>query len=265
VIGEWMPIIIFKVVNGQLQKMDLSTLGFEHSNGFWNKLVTTDIDGDGDLDLFTGNLGLNSNYRADKNKPIQCYATDYDHNGSMDPIMTYYEGDKCFPFIQKDVLIKQIPSMKKKFVFYKDYANATIHDILTPEQIKQSLVLSVYQLQSGWWENIKGRFTFHPFPVAAQASPVYGIIASDFNQDGYIDIILAGNKYQMEVETGRLDAGVGCYFEGDGKGHLKWINNIQSGFWAEKEVRDLALLQGPADTQIIMVSNNNDRVQVYRK
>ena len=265
VVGEWMAITVFKLSKGKVTKTDAKDFRLDQSNGFWNKLVIADLDGDGDNDLITGNLGLNSQYRASPEKPIQCFAGDYDQNGSIDPILTYFEGDHCYPFVQKDVLIKQIPMMKKKFVFAKDYAKATIQDILSPKQLKESMVLSCYMVESGWWENTKGQFTFHAFPSQAQASPINGILVHDLNHDGQQDIFVAGNKYRMEVETGRLDSGIGTFLQGDGKGGFMWVNNLLTGIWAMNEARDLALLTGPNETLRIIVSNNNAAVQVFEE
>jgi enediyne biosynthesis protein E4 len=265
VVGEYMAITIFKIEKGKMTKADLEPLGLSFSNGFWSKLNIADLDGDGDNDLITGNLGMNSQYRTSPEYPVQCYVGDYDQNGSLDPIITYYQDDKCYPVVQKDVLIKQVPAFKKKYVYYADYAKATIQDVLTPKQLKASVVLSCYMLESGWWENTEGKFIFHKFPTQAQVSPVNGIIIHDLNHDGHLDIVVAGNKYRMEVETGRLDAGVGAYFTGDGKGHFTWVNNINSGIWATNDVRDLALLKGPGGKTRIIVSNNNDYVQVFEE
>lgn len=265
VVGEWMEISVFKFRNRKIEKADAKDYGLDKSNGFWNKLVIADLDGDGDNDLITGNIGLNSQYRSSPEHPIQCFAGDYDQNGSIDPIMTYFEGENCYPFVQKDVLIKQIPVMKKKFVFAKDYAKATIQDILSPKQLKESLLLSCYMVESGWWENKQGQFTFHAFPSQAQASPIHGIIVHDLNRDGLQDILVAGNKYRMEVETGRLDAGIGTYLQGNGKGQFTWINNLLTGIWAIHEARDLALLNSPKEKLRIIVSNNNAPIQVFEE
>jgi hypothetical protein len=226
-------------------------------------LSIADLDGDGDQDLVAGNLGLNTHYKPTPSSPIRCYVADYDQNGSIDPIITYYEGEEAYPIVQKDVLIKQLPVLKKKYVYYKDYAKATIEDVLSDKQIKESQILESYIVESGWWENNNGQFDFHKFPSQAQASPIQGIIIHDFNSDGFIDLLLAGNKYGMEVETGRIDAGIGTLLQGDGKGNFVWKNNIETGFWASKNVRDLALLSGPQKQTRIIVSNNNDYVQVY--
>jgi len=167
--------------------------------------------------------------------------------------------------VQKDVLIKQIPAMKKKFVYSKDYAKATIQDVLSPKQLKESMILASYMVESGWWENKEGQFIFHAFPSQAQVSPVNGIIVHDLNHDGHLDILVAGNKYRMEVETGRLDAGIGTYLQGDGKGRFTWVNNVLTGIWAQFDARDLALLAGPGGKTRIIVSNNNNSVQVYEE
>ena len=89
-----------------------------------------------------------------------------------------------------------------------------------------------------------------------------GIIYKDLDGDGFEDLLLAGNKYSMEVETGRLDAGTGTFLAGNGKGAFTWVNNLQTGFWADKEVRDLALLNSSVGYKVI-VANNDDKIQVY--
>ena len=100
-------------------------------------------------------------------------------------------------------------------------------------------------------------------PLQAQASVVQGIITGDFNGDGKTDLLLAGNKYGLEVETNRCDAGNGTLLTGDGKGNFSWYNNMESGFWAMREARDMLSLNSTGGKQLIIVSNNNDSPQIY--
>lgn len=265
VVGEWMPITVFNIEQGKLKLASSESLGLDHSNGFWNRVLAADLDKDGDQDLLTGNLGLNSNYRASVESPIQCYASDFDGNGSIDPVITYFEGSTCYPLVQKDVLIKQIPILKKKFVYYKDYAAAAIEDVFTAKQLDAATRLDAYMVESGWWENTNGQFTFHSFPIQAQASPINSIVYDDLNQDGMPELFVAGNKYRMEVETGRLDAGIGAYFLVGPKGNLQYVRNLKTGIWANRDVRDVVVATGAGNQKTILVSNNNDIVQVFRR
>ncbi len=265
VVGEWMPLTVFKISGGKLKKMDAASLGLQNSEGIWNRLALADLDADGDLDLVTGNLGLNTRFTASADAPLLCYANDFDHNETLDPVVAYHEGGKIYPTVQKQVLVKQMPFLKKEFIHSKDYANATVSEILPKKEFSEALTLRASMLETCWWENQGGKFVRHILPNQAQVSPVFGILAHDFNGDGKTDLLLAGNKYGMEAETSRCDAGNGAFFSGDGKGNFTWVDNRQSGFWATKEVRDLALLQGAGGKVKVLVSNNNDRVQVYGK
>jgi hypothetical protein len=100
-------------------------------------------------------------------------------------------------------------------------------------------------------------------PNQAQSAPVQGIICEDFNGDGNIDLLMAGNKYGFEVETNPCDAGTGTLLLGDGKGNFAWLDNNQSGFWAQREVRDLALLKGAGGRRKVIVANNNSKIQIF--
>ena len=77
-------------------------------------------------------------------------------------------------------------------------------------------------------------------------------------------MVIAGNFYVSEVETGRADAGTGLVLLGNGSGEFEVMNVVESGFRADKDVRDLALIKGVDGTDIIVVANNNDKVQLIK-
>jgi hypothetical protein len=263
VVGEWMPVSVFQVQNKRLVNVT-EQFGFAKSNGFWNRLVLADLDKDGDLDIVTGNLGLNTRYTASPDAPFHCYAKDFDNNGTLDPIVAFMEQGKIYPLVQKDVMVKQMPLLKKKFLYAQTYAKATISDIWSKSELASALHLEMYDFQTCWWENQGGKFIRRALPNQVQVAPVQGIICEDFNGDGHLDLLMAGNKYGFEVETNPCDAGTGILLLGDGKGHFTWLDNTFTGFWAMREARDLALLRGAGGKRTILVANNNGYLQVFQ-
>jgi hypothetical protein len=150
--GEWMPVSIFKLSGGKLQNITAQS-GLENSNGLWNKLEMADLDKDGDLDIVTGNLGLNLRFTASAEAPLRCYAKDFDNNNTLDPIVAFQEKGKIYPLVQKDVLVKQIPGLKKRFLYSDDYAKATISDIWAQKDLDGASQFVCYNLETCWWEN----------------------------------------------------------------------------------------------------------------
>lgn len=263
-VGEWMPVSIFKLKDKKLENVT-AQFGLDKSNGIWFRLALSDLDGDGDLDLVTGNLGLNTRLTAAADAPLRCFAKDFDNNGTLDPIVAYHEDGKLYPLMQKEILHKQMPALKKKFLYAKDYAVATMDKVWPQKDLDAALNLYCYTLETCWWENQGGKFVRRSLPTQVQVSAVQGFVADDFNGDGKIDLLLAGNKYGLEVETNRCDAGNGALLLGDGKGNFSWFNNMESGFWAMKEARDLVMLRAAGGKRLIVVANNNDGLQIFQK
>ncbi len=262
VAGEWMPIMVFKLENGQL-KNQTANFGLAQSNGLWNRLLARDLDGDGDLDLLAGNWGLNTRLTAAGSAPLRCYARDFDGNGSVDPILTYVQDDKEYPLMRQDAMIKQIPALKKRFIYAKVYGAATIDDIYPAKERQSGVTLAAYTLANSWWENKNGKLIQHVLPLPAQTAPGLALEVADFNGDGFQDLLLGGNKYGVEVETGRCDAGIGALLLGDGKGKFQYLPNVSAGIWIPGEVRDLACLKGKNNRITLVVGNNNAKMQVF--
>jgi len=266
--GEWMPIRFFKNEQGILKEVTEQT-GLTETNGMWRSLIATDIDNDGDMDLVAGNLGLNCEYKASVAEPMELYAGDIDGNGSIDPVFFYYIKDnngkrKSFPAINRTMLASQVPAIKKQFLLNSNYANASFEDIFKGKK-DNLLHFSCNETRSCYFENTgNGKFIKHPLPQDAQFAPVNAIICDDLNNDGYKDLLLAGNEYQTEVMTGRYDASYGCFLKGSDKKIFTPVPPVQSGFIIRGDVKDMALIRTVKGEKLVLVAVNNDSLRVFR-
>lgn len=267
--GEWMPLRFFKNDHSHLTEVTNST-GLTEMNGMWRSLIADDIDNDGDVDLVAGNLGLNCLYNVNEKCPMQLFATDLDGNGSIDPVFFYYIKDKdgvrrSFPAISRSQFSEQVPAIKKKFLLYKDYAHATFDDIFKGKDKDGIVSFQCNETRSCWFENLgNGKFTKHPFPIQAQFAPVNAIVCDDIDNDGFKDLILAGNEYQTEVIGGRYDASYGCFLKGSSKKIFTAMAPAESGFVINGDVKDLSLLPLSNGKKLVLAAVNNDSLRIFR-
>jgi len=133
VAGHWMPISVF-INDGKKLNLQKNN-GLLNTSGWWNTLVAEDFDKDGDIDIMVGNWGLNTRLKASKKEPITLYNSDFDDNGKIDPVVTYFYKGKETPFASKDELAKQLPFLNKKFLSYQDFAKASLSDLLPKDKL----------------------------------------------------------------------------------------------------------------------------------
>ncbi|GAB3550863.1 VCBS repeat-containing protein [Spirosoma fluminis] len=257
--GEWMPISILKNTGKRFSRSTIHS--FAHSEGWWNTLVAADFDNDGDMDLMAGNLGLNTKYKASPNQPVELFAADFDKNGRIHPIITYFNDGQKWIRQTRDLLTTQIPSMKRRFPNFKTYANATFEESFTEEELKMAYHLKATQLRTMYFENVGNDFKPHPLPQETQFAPVSGILVNDFNGDGYKDALLIGNSYASETISGWYDASTGTLLMGDGNGNFKVRK--ESGLQADQEAKTIVSLHGKDGDALISIGNVNDRLQLY--
>ncbi|WP_276500986.1 VCBS repeat-containing protein [Terrimonas pollutisoli] len=269
VVGEWMPIRFFKNRSGSFEEVTNET-GLFNTNGMWRSLAAADIDNDGDTDFVAGNFGMNCKYRVLPQKPMVLYAKDIDGNGSIDPVLGYYIKDDeskstLYPSVSLGQLAEQVPAIKKQYLYHKDFAKATMDDIFhNKEEGESFLQLQCYELHSCWFENSgNGKFVKHQLPVEAQFAPVNAIVCEDIDNDGKMDLLLAGNEFQAEVMNGRYDASYGCYLQGDGKGGFTFIKPSVSGLVLKGDVKDLKLIQTEGKKKLLLAAINNDRMKTF--
>ncbi len=239
VVGEWMPVKVFVNERGKLRDASADYIKFP-SAGWWNTLLAEDLDGDGDTDLVLGNTGLNTQFRVSEGQPMSLYYKDFDGNGILDPILCYYIGGVEYPAIFRDDLADQLPVMKKKFIAYSAYADATMKDIFSPQQLNSAGVLHASCMETIVLENKgKGGLVRKELPSEAQYAPVYAIRTADVDGDGKKDLMLCGNNSWTRIRLGRYKANHGIVLKGDGKGAFSYVPQWKSGLDIRSDVRSM--------------------------
>jgi hypothetical protein len=264
VVGEWMPITIFKnMPSGKLERLNVR--GLEKSNGWWNRIIAGDFTGHGRVDFIVGNMGLNGRLRASATEPTTMYVGDFARTGLVEQIITTYTNGVSYPIAMRDELIKAIPALGPRFPTYASYAQKKVTDIFSPDELSRAVTKNVYTFATSLVRNNgDGSFTVIPLPTEAQFAPVYGIQASDIDGDGHTDLLLGGNFDGVQPELGRMSASYGLLLHGDGKGGFTPVPGRSSGFVVPGQTRDIQRIR-TARGDLFVVARNNDRPLLFRR
>ncbi len=262
--GEWMPIEIFEFDSNGKPSRQPNNLG--DSNGLWNTIEVSDLDGDGDLDIIGGNLGLNNKYKASKEKPFKVFVDDFDKNGSNDVYLGYYANDGvCYPVRGRQCSSEQMPFVKKKFESYEAFASASIVEVLDDKLEDDSVSKEVYTFaHTLFFNNGEGRFEAQRLPMETQRSVVNDILITNLDSDPLPEVYMVGNYYDREVETTRSDSGIGSILDISDDGIVSSVPSSQLGQFANKDARTVHELS-LGNKSVIAVGNNDDIIQFFEK
>ncbi|HEU5365390.1 MAG TPA: VCBS repeat-containing protein, partial [Hanamia sp.] len=253
---EWGGIVAFINNHGTFTKRILTD-----KKGWWNFVLPVDLNNDGHYDLIAGNLGLNSRLKASEKEPVRMYYNDFDDNGKKEQVLTYYLDGKEIEFANKGELEKQIPVIKKRFLYAQDFAKASLKDIFTKEKLVSADTLTANYFSNAILMNDgKLNFSVQPMPWQAQLSPYKTAVVVDANGDNLPDILIAGNYYENNIQMGRYDADFGTILlnKGNGKFEAETINGLQ----IKGQVRHMSEINIGKKKAYILARNNDSTMVI---
>ena len=254
-VSEWDTPKIF-INNGRRLIKQKSTLDDLH--GMWNVIEAADLDNDGDLDFILGNQGSNIMHKTSSENPVKMWVNDFDNNGTIEQITTNHKNGKDYPIHMKKELTAQLVSLKKQNLKASEYAKKPIDELFPASIIGNSIMKqskiseTIIAVNQGGW-----KFDVQKLPSRVQLSCVCGIVCSDINNDGNLDIIMAGNNFEFKPQYSRLDANQGSVLLGDGKLGFTWQEYSTSGFIIKNETKHLKkIVDNKGNTYLVAAINN---------
>ena len=264
VVGEWMPVRVLRQENGRFVDRTRDA-GLAGSEGWWNTVSVADLNADGRPDLVLGNVGLNSYVRASAKEPARLYVGDFFRTGSLKQILTSYRNGASYPMQSRDELVRAMPTLRDRYPTHASFGARTIEDIVPADQLRAARILEAHTFASAVAMNAgSGTFTLRSLPVQAQFAPVHAVAAADFDRDGHVDLLLAGNLYGVTPMLGRYDASYGLALAGAGDGRFQALDAERSNLMIDGEVRHLRTLRGASGSMLIAVARNDASLEILR-
>jgi len=255
VVGEWMAPFIFKNTNDKFTalKSNLNAL-----SGWWQSLQIVDINKDGKMDFIIGNVGENFYLQPSKEQPVKLFVNDFDKNGIKDKVVTYTVDGKDKPVVVKRELEEMVPAIKKNNLKHIQYANKSVQEIFSVEDIKTAVVKtfnyssSIIAINKGG-----GQFEIITLPIMAQMSSVNAIQIADLNNDGTLDLILGGNHFDYQPQYERQDASFIEVFLQQKNMQFELLDPAQSGILLKGQIRDIKKINRLGKSNFIFLQNND--------
>ena len=262
VVGKWMSPKVFTKVKGQWKLK--SGYPFEELQGLYNTVETFDLNGDGNEDLVFGNIGGNTRYHATKDEPLGLLVNDFDNNGKIDLVTTMYFKGENYPLVQLKDLVMQLPHLKKEFLKFGEYKNATVDQVFGDRINKGGYYLKANKLTSYVWLNDGHNGEIVDLPAEMQFQPIYDFEPYDVDGDGILDMFMGGNLRNVKPEMGSYMAGFGNTLIHDGQNGFGALSSQETGFFVEGEVRQIKAISLKGEPYLV-VARNNDAIKFFRR
>ncbi|APG59755.1 FG-GAP-like repeat-containing protein [Christiangramia salexigens] len=260
-VSDWGAPKIFKNTGRRLSNLKSNLNEYD---GWWNTVEAADLDNDGDLDLVLGNRGSNSPYKTSMDSPMKMWVNDFDNNGTIEQIVTTQKDGKDYPLHMKKEMTSQLVSLKKENLRASEYSKKTVPQLFPKEKVDNAIVKraaiseSIIAVNQGG-----GQFEIKKLPNRVQFSCICGISCMDVNNDGNLDLVMAGNNFEFKPQFSRLDASFGNVLLGDGKMNFDWQDYDKSGFMIKEEVKFLKRFKDKDGKTFIIAAINDEKPKIF--
>lgn len=256
-VGEWMGISFFNNYKGKFS-LDTTEIDVASTIGWWNTIYPFDIDQDGKMELLLGNIGGNNKYHPSQENPLHVYHEDFDGNGVTDIVLAKHQKEAFYPVRGRQCSSQQMPDIVDKFPTYTKYSTAELSDIYSSDKLNHALHIEAREFRNGYLKKTDGNWQFIPFSNELQIGPINAFVEMDVTGNGKNEIIIAGNKYEAEVETARYDSSYGAVVKFTKDGY-EIMDPMETGLVLNFNVKDVQKVGG-----FIVVGCNNEALKIYK-
>ena len=260
IVGEWMPLTLFENENEKFSNQTLK-FGLEKTVGWWSSI--TEYPSKGKKTYICGNISSNNKFHPSSIKPLQIFMNDFDGNGTNDIVLAKNQGSICYPVRGRQCSSEQMPFIKDKFPSYSLFAEASLATIYTSDKLAASIHFEATRFENSILTYSDKKFSVESLPILCQFGAINVALISDFNKDGFDDVLMLGNKFEAEVETIRYDANYGILMLGSDNGIFSILPNNESGIYLDYDIKSAVILNTVVGERIVSLPKR-EKIKVMK-